>query len=248
MKKMLGIAIFLFCVCAFVQPSFAGWADVMDKATDLYEDSTSDKGAAGSDLSRSEIVQGLRAALEKAAKASVDFLGQKGGYLDNPEVRIPMPESLGTVESALRLAGQEELADSFVKSMNRAAERAVPETLDIFKQTVKDMSFKDARGILEGDDTAATDFFRRNASDGLRERIRPIVSEAMDSVNVTRYYSQMTSAARMAGFGGSGVDLQGYVTEEAMDGLFLIMEREERSIRKDPVARTSEILKKVFGR
>lgn len=220
----------------------------MDKATEIYKDSASDQGTASSELSRSEIVKGLRAALEKAVRISIEYLGQEGGYLDNPEVRIPMPESLGTVESALRLAGQGELADSFVKSMNRAAERAVPETVEIFKRTLMNISFEDARGILEGGETAATDFFRRNASDSLRKRIRPLVSEAMETVNVTRYYTNMTSAARSVGLGGDGLDLQGYVTEEAMDGLFLIMEREERSIRKNPASRTSDILKKVFGR
>lgn len=231
-----------------VQPALAGWTDTLDKVKSAVESqgATPSSPSLGSNLSTSEITSGLKAALDKAAKTAVSSLGVKDGYLGNADVKIPLPSAMSKVEGALRLVGQSELADSFVTSMNRAAEQAVPETLDILGNAVKGMSFTDAKGILNGGDDAATEFFKRTSDSALVEKIGPIVSAAMAQVNVTQSYQRMAAAASAVGL-AKDYDLDAYVTRKALDGLYLMMEREEAEIRQNPVARTSDILKKVFG-
>jgi len=228
----------------------AGWTDTLDKVKSAVESQgpgASSSGTQGAGLSASEITSGLKAALEKAAKSAVSTLGVKDGYLGNADVKIPMPGVVAKAEAALRLLGQSSLADTFVASMNRAAEQAVPQTLDILGKAVSNMSIADAKGILNGGSTAATDFFKKTSDGALIEKIKPIVSGAMAKVNVTQNYQKMTAAAAAAGAGTADYDLDGYVTRKALDGLYLMMEREEADIRQNPVARTSDILKKVFG-
>jgi hypothetical protein len=233
---------------ALADPAGAGLADTLNQVKSAVESQqTGSSTSQGSNLSASEVTSGLKAALDKAAKTAVSSLGVKDGYLGNADVKIPMPGTLAKVESALRLVGQTSLADSFVTSMNRAAEQAVPETLNILGNAVKNMSIADAKGILNGGDTAATDFFKRTSDNALIEKIKPIVSAAMARVNVTQNYQKMTAAASAAGAGTKDYDLDGYVTRKSLDGLYLMMEREEANIRQNPVARTSDILKKVFG-
>ncbi len=231
-----------------VQPALAGWTDALDKVKSAVESpgAASSSPSLGSNLSTSEITSGLKAALDKAAKTAVASLGVKDGYLGNADVKIPLPSAMSKVESALRLVGQSELADSFVTSMNRAAEQAVPETLGILGNAVKGMSITDAKGILNGGDDAATEFFKRTSDSALVEKIGPIVSAAMAQVNVTQSYQKMTAAASAVGM-AKDYDLDAYVTRKALDGLYLMMEREEAEIRQNPVARTSDILRKVFG-
>lgn len=228
--------------------ALAGWTDTLDKVKSAVESqgAGSSSSSLGSGLSTSEITSGLKAALDMAAKTAVSSLGVKDGYLGNADVKIPLPSAMSKVESALRLMGQSELADSFVTSMNRAAEQAVPETLGILGNAVKSMSFTDAKGILNGGDDAATEFFKRTSDSALVERIGPIVSAAMAKVNVTQSYQKMAAAASAVGL-AKDYDLDAYVTRKALDGLYLMMEQEEAEIRKNPVARTSDILKKVFG-
>lgn len=233
-------------------PALAGWGDTLKKAGEDYlsgsKTTTSGATSSGaSSLSVEETVQGLKAALDKAVDATVSRLGQTGGFLDNPEVRIPVPESLSRVETALRAVGKGELADEFVASMNHAAEAAVPGTKDIFVKAIKDMSFDDAKSILQGGETAATEYFERATRTDLAALVRPIVSESTDEVGVTRRYKAMMSSAKMAGVGSENLDLDTYVTGSTLDGLFKIMGDEERKIRENPAARTTEILKKVFG-
>ena len=233
---------------ALAHPAAAGLADTLDQVKSAVESrQTTSSSSLGSNLSASEITSGLKAALDKAAKAAVSSLGVKDGYLGKPDVKIPMPGALAKVEGALRMVGQAGLADSFVTSMNRAAEQAVPETLDILGKAVQNMSISDAKGILNGGDTAATAFFKRTSDSALITKITPIVSAAMAKVNVTQNYQKMTAAASAAWAGTKDYDLDGYVTRKALDGLYLMMEQEETDIRKNPAARTSDILKKVFG-
>ena len=236
----------------FALQAMAGWSDALDKvknAVQEHQASTSATSATslGAGLSASDITSGLKAALEKATKSAVSSLGVKDGFLGNAEVKIPLPDAVGKAETALRLLGQAELADSFVTSMNRAAEQAVPETLGVLGNAVSKMTIDDAKGILNGGDTAATDFFRRTSNAALAEKIQPLVSTAMANVNVTQYYQNMVSAASAAGVSTTDYDLNTYVTRKALDGLYYMMEQEEANIRQNPVARTSEILKTVFG-
>lgn len=235
-------------VLAAAGPAGAGWTDTLNKVKSAVESSgASSSGTLGTGLSSADITSGLKTALEKAAKSAVSSLGVTDGFLGNADVKIPLPGSVGKVETALRLAGQSGLADSFVTSMNRAAEQAVPQTLEILGKAVSNMSISDAKGILNGGNTAATEFFKKTSDGALIEKIKPLVSSAMAQVNVTQKYQAMTAAASALGAKTADYDLDGYVTRKALDGLYLMMEKEETDIRQNPVARTSEILQKVFG-
>lgn len=240
----------LILACANAAPALAGWADTLSKVKDAVQSTTTSSSSSSSSsslsgLTQSEMVQGLKAALKQATSEAVSTLGVENGFLGDTEVRIPVPDSLASVEKGLRLVGQSELADNFVTSMNRAAEKAVPETLDVLASAVSGMGIDDAKGILQGGDTAATDFFRNSSDSALLERLEPIVSEAMDGVGVTSRFKSMLSAAKA--LNASDFDLDAYVTRKALDGLYVVMEREEADIRTNAAARGSEILKKVFG-
>ncbi len=209
-------------------------------------------GQKGAGLPTSEIDAGLKEALSVAADRAIDFLGKPGGFLDNPKVHIGLPGTLGTIAQGLRAAGQGALVDQFEETMNRAAEKAVPKTLDIVKQTITGMTLDDARQILSGGDTAATDYLRRKAGASLEKAIAPIVAEATDQAGATRAYKSLMKQAGggMLGglLGGSSLDLDKYVTDKTLDGLFTMLAEEERKIRTNPMARSTELLKKVFGR
>jgi len=236
----------LFAVLLASSPLHAGLPDLLD----VLKGGTAgdDTGAAGT-LTNDEMVAGLKEALGQGTRFAVDQLGRDGGFLDDPSVRIPMPKSLAWVEKSLRMLHQDKLADEFVASMNHAAERAVPEAASIFSDAIGQMSLEDARGILSGPDDAATEYFRRTTSTALTARMRPIIEQATASTGVTASYKKMMSKA--GGLTGllspDATDLDGYVTEQTLDGLFLMVAEEEKRIRENPLARTSELLKKVFG-
>ena len=228
----------------------ADWTDLLEKIPDSAKQAvTSSDVASASGLSHTEIVAGLKEALDTATATAVSKLGKAGGFLDNPQVRIPLPDQLNWVEKGLRKAGQQELADDFITTMNRAAEEAVPAALEQFQGAISAMSLEDARGILNGPDNAATEYFRKHSATGLREQFLPIVKETTASAGVTSAYKNMTApVASLDGmFGTQSLDVDEYVTDKALDGLFSIVAQEEARIREDPVARSTELLKKVFG-
>ena len=201
-------------------------------------------------VSNTDISSGLKDALFQGVRNAVDELGQENGFLDNTRVRIPLPKTLQKLEKPLRVAGQGAKIDEFVEAMNRAAERAVPEATDIFVDSIKQMSFNDARNILfSNQDDAATQFFRRTSENRLREKFRPIVEDFTGQVGVTQKYKRMIGSYGFFGklVGQDATDLDGYVTQKALDGLFLLVADEERKIRRDPIGRTTSILRKVFG-
>jgi hypothetical protein len=227
----------------------AGLSDYLDKLKGAMGDSAPAGAPAAGTLSNDDMVAGLKEALGKGTQYAVTALGKDGGFLDNAKVRIPMPGSLARVEKALRMLHQDRMADEFVASMNHAAERAVPEAAAVFRDAIKTMSLEDARGILAGPDDAATQYFRERTGPELTERMRPIVAAATSQAGVTATYKNMVAKA-----GGLGsllskdtTDIDGYVTTKTLDGLFLMLAEEERRIRTNPVARTSELLKKVFA-
>lgn len=201
-------------------------------------------------LSDLDISRGLKEALSVGIKNAVNELGRENGFLENPDVKIPLPQGLRRTESTLRFLGQGRKVDEFVAAMNHAAEKAVPVAVDIFVDSAKQMTFSDARNILfSGEDDAATRFFRRTSEDRLREKFRPIVEEFTEQVGVTQKYKDMIGRYGFVGrvIGQDATDLDGYVTEKAMDGLFLLIAEEEKKIRRDPVGRTTAILRTVFG-
>jgi len=201
-------------------------------------------------ISNADISLGLKEALKVGVKNAVFDLGRENGYLGNAQVKIPLPKNLQKVEKTLRFAGQGKKVDEFVEAMNRAAEKAVPVAIDIFTDSILQMTFSDARQILfSGQDDAATQFFRRTSGDKLRVKFRPIVEDFTGKVGVTQKYKEMLGKNSLIGtFAGKDAqDLDGYITEKALDGLFLMVAREEQKIRRDPVGRTTSVLKKVFG-
>lgn len=238
-------------------PATAGFDDVFKSAGDLLKGApgTSGGGAAAA-LSDAQINDGLKEALSVGARRAVDLLGRQGGFLDDASVRIPLPGMLDSAAKGLRAAGQGQYVDEFETTVNRAAEQAVPQTLDIVQNTVRGMSLQDVRGILDGGDDAATQYLRKHAGPQLREAILPIVSSATDSAGATSAYKALKSQAdgALGGLGGLGglldtgsLDLDGYVADKTLDGLFLKLAAEEKAIRENPLARTSDILKTVFG-
>lgn len=237
-------------------PVLPAHADLLDKVRSLAG-GTNQPALAGA-LSQTEVVDGLKQALGKGVERAVAMLGRTNGFLTNLNVKIPLPEKLRSAEKALRAVGQEELADDFVASMNRAAEQAVPVAAGVFGEAIKQMTIEDAKGILSGTNNAATQFFRRTTQTNLYAKFLPIVQKATDSVGVTQQYKQMMAKVGGGGalgglFGGKSKepmaagDLDAYVTNKALDGLFLMVAEEEKRIRENPAARTTELLKKVFG-
>jgi len=203
---------------------------------------------AQSELSESTIISGLKEALSVGTRNAVSTVSQLDGYFGNQEIKIPMPEKLQTIATMIGSFGFQQQVDDFILSMNRAAERAAPEATALLVDTITRMSFSDARTILGGGDTAATDYFRSKTSDQLFELFKPIIVSTMDEVGVTRYYRQIISEYESMPFASAvAVDLDSYVTNQALDGLFYMVAQEETKIRKDPAARVTEILKTVFG-
>lgn len=201
-------------------------------------------------VSNSDIADGLKEALFQGMKNAIGDLGRENGFLDNSRVRIPLPKNLQKTEKTLRRLGQGKRVDEFVESMNHAAEEAVPVAADIFLDSVRQMTFSDARNILfSGQPDAATEFFRRTSEDRLREEFRPIVERFTEKVGVTQKYKAMIGRYGFMGkvIGEDASDIDGYITEKALDGLFLMMADEEQRIRRDPVRRTTSLLRKVFG-
>lgn len=229
--------------------SQAGWSDYLDKLKGAVSPDSGTATATGAALSQAEMVAGLREALQQGTQFAVTQLGRKDGFLGDARVRIPMPDSLQWVEKSLRTLHQDRLADEFITTMNRAAEQAVPEAATLFADAISNMTLDDARAILNGPDDAATRYFRERTGPELTQRMLPIVREATAGAGVTASYKQMMSRAGGLGemLGAHGTDLDGYVTGKALDGLFLMVAEEERRIRENPLARGSELLRKVFG-
>jgi len=201
-------------------------------------------------ISDTEISGGLKEALLKGVSSAIRSLGRENGFLGNIRVKIPVPSSLRTLEKGLRAAGQGRKVDDFVAAMNHAAEKAVPVAIDIFVDSIKQMTFADAKNILfSGQDDAATQYFRRTTEETLRGKFRPIVEKFTAETGVTAQYKKMVGKAGfLSALGGKDAsDIDGYVTQKALDGLFLLVADEERNIRKNPLGRTTDLLRKVFG-
>jgi len=195
-----------------------------------------------------EAVAGLKAALEKGSQAAVAALGRVDGFFGNPQVKIPLPESLQRTERLMRRVGMGKYADELVLTLNRAAEAAVPEARQLFVDAVKKMTVQDAKGILSGGDTAATEYFRRTTQDALRKRFLPVVRKATARVELAEKYNEYADTAVAFGLvKKEDANLDDYVTQKALDGLFLMVAEEEKKIRKDPLGAASAIVRKVFG-
>jgi hypothetical protein len=205
------------------------------------------KSGSSASLDADTVAAGLREALEQGTGRAVQTLGRDNGFWSHPQLRIPMPEKLQKAEKTLRKLGQDKLADEFVQSLNRAAEQATPAARDIFVGAIRKMSMRDAMDILKGPPDAATRFFRQHTESALTAAFHPIVSRSTTAVGVTAYYKRMLKRVEPLGLVDTReFNLDDYVTRKALDALFQLVAEEEGRIRKDPVARTTELLKKVF--
>lgn len=211
-------------------------------------DSLKRLGAGRSASDTGQTASALRQALEIGTKNAVSLTSAKDGFFRNEAIKIPVPEKLRPVEKGLRLAGQGQAVDDFVLSMNRAAEKAAPAASGIFTDAIKQMTFADARAILSGGDTAATAYFREKTSGQLRTAFTPPVQSAMEQAGVTQRFKAMTSGLQSLPFGRSAnFNLDDYVVNKALDGLFTVLGQEEKKIRTNPAAQVTPLLRQVFG-
>jgi len=202
-----------------------------------------------SQLSSEKVASGLQEALKIGTGNAVGLTGKADGYFKNEAIKILMPEKLAATEKGLRAIGYGPQVDEFVLSMNRAAEKAAPAAKEIVWGAIKEMSFEDARKILAGSETAATDYFKGKTTGKLTETFRPVVEKSMEEIGVTRQYNALVGRAQSLPFGKvPSFDLNQYVVGKALDGLFLMIAEEERKIRKDPAARVTDLLKEVFAK
>ena len=234
----------IVCVyCTAVADTHAAWSDVFRLFTGESSQSTS------SALTNSEMINGLKEALSNGTQSAINNLGRTDGFFKNPKVRIPMPESLEKVEKTLRKLKQDKTVDEFILSMNRAAEQAVPEAASIFSDTIRSMSFDDTRDILQGPEDAATQYFKHYSGARIEEKMLPIVKKSTNAAGITAKYKNMVD--KMGTLSSlvdkKSLDIDRYVTRKALEGLFKMLAAEEKLIRNDPAARTTTLLKKVFG-
>ncbi len=201
-----------------------------------------------SNLSNADAVAGLKEALKQGATNAVGRLGKTDGYLGDVRVKIPLPEPLAKVDGALHRFGLGKYGDDLVVTMNRAAEAAVPEAKALIWNAVKEMSIQDAKNILTGGNTAATEYFRGKTTQPLTQKFLPIVHKATDRVQLAQKYDEFAGkAVRFGLLDEKQANLENYVTQKALDGLFFMMAEEEKAIRADPIRQGSKILSKVFG-
>lgn len=223
----------------------AGWKDWFKSVIDSEEEPAT---AALSQLSESKIVDGLRESLAIGTERTINQLGTPGGFLNSDLVRIPLPKELDKLAKPLKKAGQGHLVEEFEGTLNAAAEKAVPHVASVFGDAIRELTLVDARGILEGNDDAATRFFERTTSDKLAGKILPLVEKATSDVGLTQKYKQLQSSLGplMSFIKPEQVNLDQYVTNKALEGLFKQLAIEEKSIRSNPESRTTDLLRQVF--
>ena len=202
----------------------------------------------GDPVSSEDKTNGLKQALTQGADAAVDKLGVADGFLNNATVKIPLPGSLQKVEGIMRALGMGKYADGLIVAMNHAAETATAEAKPLLIDAVQKMSVKDPKAILTGGDDAATQYFRSTSSEALSEKFLPIVKNATDQVGLMKKYNEFAGKGVKLGLiGVKDANIENYVTQKTLDGLYLMMAEEEHAIRNDPMGQSSKLLQKVFG-
>lgn len=236
----VGVTIFVVCIVGVACSSLQNIGNAVVK------DATRSTSSGG--LTNTDIVKGLKEALRVGTNNAVTTLNRPGAYFSNSLLKIKFPSEAQQVASKLRSLGMNKLVDDFEKSMNTAAEKASVKAKPIFVNAITSMSINDARGILTGGNNAATNYFKSKTKNALRSAFKPEISKALNSVNATKYWSDITSTYnKLPMVTKVNTDLAGYVTDKALDGLFYKVAQEELKIRQNPSARVSDILRKVFG-
>ncbi len=240
MKQSYGILL-LFCVLSFSSPCQANFFE------DLFKGSSTPAPAAAPD--NTTLVNGLKEALSIGAKNAVNSVGKTDGYFGNQAIKILIPEKIRSITELLSSIGFRKEVDDFELSMNRAAEKAAPKAAGFFADALKEMTFDDAVGIWKGGNTSATEYFKKKTHDPIYKSFKPVVAESMNEVGVTRSYKNMLEKYESFTFGQSeSLNLDNYVTNKSLDGLFYMLGEEEKKIRTDPAAQVTDLLKKVFGK
>jgi hypothetical protein len=238
MKKILFLVLFIS-----VLPGLAAHAGMFDS---IMKEVGRTQGNGPDD---STTASGLKEALSISTERAVEAVSKENGYFGNEMIKILMPEKIQKVGDVLSKVGFDKEVDAFVLSMNRAAEKAAPKAAGYFGDAIKEMTFEDAKKILNGGDTAATEFFREKTHDKLYDAFKPEISSSLDEVGATRSYKDMmTRYESLPLMSSQSLDLDHYVTDEALDGLFYMVGQEEKKIRTDPAARATDLLKQVFGK
>ena len=203
---------------------------------------------AGDELTSEQVASGLKEALINGISNGSAQASRLDGYFKNPKIKIPFPPDVRKVETKLRQIGLDKEVDKFVMTLNRGAEEAAKEAKPIFVNAIRSMTIQDAWGILKGEDDAATQYLTKTTSDQLKLRFQPVVERALNKTNATRYYSDIVSTYNKIPFVDKvNPDLNDYATNKAVEGLFYLIAQEEKKIREDPVARTTDLLKRVFA-
>lgn len=244
MKRLITLALILL-VTTGNHIEAQGLKGLLNKAKDAVS------GKPGAGLSNEDAIAGLKEALVVGSQKGSNTLSQVDGFFANAALKILLPAEAQKVESTLRKVGLGKQVDDAILSMNRAAEDACKSAAPIFSNAIKQMSFQDALGILKGGDTAATGYLRGKTTAELTNAFAPVINQSLEKVNATKYWNTLINSYNKINIlGGQKInpDLSAYVTEKALSGIFFQVAQEEKSIRKDPVARTSEILKKVFAK
>jgi hypothetical protein len=249
MKPFLTLTFIVLFVSQAHALSLSDVKDALKSSKDSTSAGTSaTAGTSLSSLSNSETSDGLMAALNQGVTKAVDVLGATDGFFGNKDVKIPLPNSLKKVEKAMKLVGMGKQSDELVLKMNRAAEAAVPEAKTLLVESIKQMSLEDAKTILTGPQDAATQYFKRTTSKQMGEKFLPIVQKATDKVQLAETYNKYAGqGAKLGLVKKEDANINQYVTQKALDGVYLMIAKEEAAIRKDPLGQSSAILKKVFG-
>lgn len=236
MKKVILISVLVFLSIQSVEAQLI--KDVLNKVT---------KNTSGSNLSNEDIIGGLKEALRVGTDSSTKKLSKLDGFFGDAAIKILMPEEAKKMEKTLRSFGMGSLVDKAILSMNRAAEDAAKGVGDIFWNAIKQMSIKDGLQILRGGDFAATDYLKTNTTKVLTEKFRPVIDASLTKVDATKYWKDVFTAYNKFSSSPVNTDLNAYVTEKALGGLFYNIGLQEQKIRKDPAAQVTDILKKVFS-
>ncbi len=217
-------------------------------STDILKGVEQVLGAAGDgQLTNAQIGQGLKEALTQGISKGAQTVSKTDGYFKNPKIKIPWPEDVRKVESTLRNIGLGKEVDKVVLSLNRAAEDAATKAKPIFVNAIKQLTFQDVMNIVKGPDNAATEFLQRVTTKDLRKEFNPVIGNSLNKVNATKYWGDIiTQYNKVPLVKKVDPDLKGYVTDKALKGLFTMVAQEEKKIRKDPIARTTDLMKKVF--
>ena len=238
---VLSVMICLFALSAVAVPSAAGgWKDYIKDVQKALN--------GGESITEVDIIKGLKEALHIGTDKAIQGVSKINGYYKNSKIKIPLPKTVQKVEKPLRVAGYGAQVDSFEMSMNRAAEKAAPKAKSLFWDAIKAMTFSDAKKILKGRESEATLYFKGKTFDRLQNIFEPIVYKTMSQVGVTRRFQDLNAKVKKIPFAERlSFDLDQYVTGRALDGLFLMLAKEEAKIRQDPAARVTDLLKRVFG-